>query len=97
MGKYGAGTTLGINYAMLLRSDGSMRAYVLGTDNMDTALASSKGNGNWQQNGTTINTSYSFGSYQFTTNANANSSFTNMEGSWTSNTAFSGGFVLNKQ
>jgi hypothetical protein len=97
-GKYGAGSTLGLNYAVLLKADGSMRSYVMSGDKTDTATASSKGAGNWQQMGNSIKTEYTAGGYNFKTTATANEAFTNMTGTWQAvGSVFAGGFTLTKQ
>lgn len=96
-GKYGAGSTLGLNYAVLLKADGSMRSYVMTADKTDTATASSKGVGFWEQAGNTIKTEYAAGGYNFKTTATVNGSFTNMTGTWEAvGSVFAGGFTLSK-
>jgi hypothetical protein len=96
-GKYGAAATLSLNYAVLLKSDGTMRSYVMSADKTDTATATAKGSGTWKQEELVITTEYIAGGYTFNTSATTDQAITTMTGTWSSNSAFAGGFVLTKQ
>lgn len=96
-GKYGNGASLGVNYAQLMRANGTMRAYVGG--NGDTASATSKAEGTWTINGLVIKTTYKLNASQtHTTEGIADQNFSSIEGSWKSNLVIgAGGFKMTKE
>jgi hypothetical protein len=97
-GKYSNGSTTypTSGYAMLLRANGTMRAY----DGADTATAG-KAEGTYTISGTTINTTYTYlgGGSTFSTTAILDAKTTFAEGTWGSgtNTTSGGRYFLVKQ
>jgi hypothetical protein len=97
-GKYSNGSTTypTSGYAMLLRTNGTLRAY----DGVDTATAV-KAEGTYTISGTTINTTYTYlsGGSTYSTTAALDTKTTFIEGTWGSgtNTTNGGRYFLVKQ
>ncbi len=95
-GKYGPGTNRPtLDYAMLLKTNGSFRIY----EGTDTATAV-KYEGSYTVTGTNFTGTYNLvgGGIQYTTLAGFNAQFTSMDGTYGSgtNTSNGGSYVLNK-
>ncbi|WP_375448319.1 hypothetical protein [uncultured Fibrella sp.] len=96
VGKYGNGSSAAtIDYAFLLKSDGSMKVYA---NNADTAKAS-KASGTYFISGTKINGSYVYaGTDKYSMTATTDDKFTTMSGSWGSGTTTTGNtFFMTKR
>ncbi len=95
-GKYGTASSPNTTYALLLKTNGTMRAYIGGSD---TSNAFTKADGTWSINGLVIKTTYVVSaSNTHSTEGLANNDFTTKEGSWKGTTAISqGGFKLTKK
>ncbi|MEZ0539068.1 hypothetical protein [Fibrella arboris] len=96
VGKYGNGAAAAtVDYAFLIKSDGSMKVYA---NNADTAKAS-KASGTYFVSGTKINGSYSYsGGTQYSFIATTDDKFTTMSGSWGSGSVTTGNtFFMNKK
>lgn len=98
-GNYGNGASLGLNYAQLLRANGTMRAYIMSDATTDTSKATFKSEGTWSINGLVIKTTYVVNATQtHNTEGIANEAFTGMTGTWKGSTAIAaGGFKLSKK
>lgn len=100
-GKYNNDPAQGLaytdNYAMLIKKNGVLRVYDLGT-NTDTALISEKEkvSGTWKLNGTILQTSYKSAAKTVNTKSTINAAFTSMEGVWGFGDFTNGSFYLEK-
>ena len=86
------------NYAMLIKPDGFVRIYDLGTKtDTSTLLTGAKVSGVWSMTGNTIQTTYKSGMKIVNTTATLNALKTQMNGTWGYEATTKGGIELIKQ